>query len=88
MEIDIITKQDLESFKTDLLHEIKEILKPDPLKKWIRTKQVREILGVSSSTLQTMRIKREIPFSKIGGIIYYAVEGIEKLLDRNLRSSD
>jgi len=47
-----------------------------------------KILGISSTTLQTMRIKGEIPFSKISGIIYYPVEGIQKLLNKNLRNSE
>ena len=33
MNIDIITKQDLEAFKQELLDEIREIIKPEPKKK-------------------------------------------------------
>jgi predicted DNA-binding transcriptional regulator AlpA len=33
---------------------------------WLRSKSVREMLGISDSTLQTMRIKGTIPTYKLG----------------------
>ncbi len=44
MQIDIITKQDLEKFKIDLLQDLMEIIKPEPRKKWLTSKDVRELL--------------------------------------------
>lgn len=33
MEVNLITKQDLETFKQELLDEIRKIIKPEPKKK-------------------------------------------------------
>jgi len=55
MNIDIITKQDLEAFKQELLDEIREIIKPVPKKKWLTSKDVRELLSISASSLQNLR---------------------------------
>jgi hypothetical protein len=73
--------------KTEIIQAFRELtrLSSAPEKNWLRSQNVRRILGVSSSTLQTMRIKWEIPFSKISGIIYYPIEGIQNLLNMNLQ---
>jgi len=85
----VATLEDLERMKNEILQALRESTLPNsvPEKKWIRSKEAREILGVSSGTLQTMRIKGDIPYSKISGIIYYPAEGIYKLLNKNLRNS-
>ena len=85
----IATLSDLERMKTEIIQAVREasLSSPAVVKKWLRSQDVRKLLGVSSSTLQTMRIKGEIPFSKISGIIYYPAEGIQNLLNRNLRNS-
>ena len=86
----VATLEDIRRMKNEIILAIKEISFSNSTseKKWIRSKEVREILSISSSTLQTMRIRGEIPFSKISGIIYYPVEGIQKLLNKNLRNSE
>jgi len=86
----VATLEDIRRMKNEIILAIKETSFSNSTseKKWIRSKEVREILSISSSTLQTMRIRGEIPFSKISGIIYYPVEGIQKLLNKNLRNSE
>ncbi|MEK0337328.1 MAG: helix-turn-helix domain-containing protein [Nitrosopumilus sp.] len=86
----VATLEDLERMKNEIIQALKEVSRSNSTseKKWIRSKEVREILSISSSTLQTMRIRGKIPFSKISGIIYYPVEGIQKLLNKNLRNSE
>ena len=86
----IATLEDLERIKTEIIQALKEATpsKSTLEKKWLRSKEVREKLSISSSTLQTMRIKGEIPYSKISGIIYYPVDGIQDLLNNNLQNTD
>jgi len=82
MATEIITKEDLQEFGKNLLNQIKGLLSQttqEP-KKWLKTYQVRNILKISNNTLQTLRENGTIPFTKVGGIIYYNSEGIEKLL--------
>ena len=86
----IATLADLERMKAEIIQAIREASKSNSTleKKWFRSKEVREILGISSSTLQTMRIKREIPYSKVSGILYYPADGIQNLLNKNLQNAD
>lgn len=82
----LITMDDLEIFKQDLLQEIKNFLKQDgsdPAKKWLKSREVKKMLGISSGTLQNLRVNGTLPFTKIGGIIFYSQEDIEKLMKSN-----
>ena len=81
MEIDLVTKGDLEAFKIDLLNELKVMMYPKP-KKWLTSKDVRKILSCSSSTLQNLRINGEISAIKLGGRLYYDYSQFEKFHSR------
>jgi len=85
MNIDIITKDDLEKFKFDLLNEIKVLLKHSGTtnhiaKEWLKSNEVRKLLGISPGTLQNLRVNGTLPFTKIGSIIYYRYDDIRKLM--------
>jgi len=74
MTVEIITKEDLQTFKMELLEDIKKILDASgklECKKWLRSPEVRKLLGISSGTLQNLRINGTLSYSKIGSIIYY-----------------
>jgi len=81
MEVDLVTKQDLEDFKSRLLEEIRQIIKPEPMKRWLTSRDVRELLSLSASSLQNLRISGEIQGTKIGGKWYYEYTEIEKLFE-------
>ena len=51
--------------------------------KWLRSKDVREMLGISDSTLQTMRIKGTIPAYKLGATWFYREDEILETLFEN-----
>ena len=82
MAVSIITKEDLEQFKIELLQEIEGLLKCNPVeqKLWLRTSEVRAMLKISSGTLQTLRMNGTLSYSKIGGILFYKYNDIQKLL--------
>lgn len=85
MATTVLTTDDLREFKHELLEEIKNLLneeKPAP-KKWLKSTQVRKMLSISSGTLQTLRADGVIPFSRVGGSIYYAYGDIVKILKEN-----
>ncbi len=86
----VATLADLERMKAEIIQAFQEATKSNMKleKKWLRSKEVREILSISSSTLQTMRIKGEIPYTKISGIIYYPAEEIQALLNKNLQNTE
>lgn len=82
MAISILTKEDLQQFKVELLEAIKELLqgKITEQKLWLRTSEVKKMLNISSGTLQNLRINGTLSYSKIGGTLYYNYKDIEKLL--------
>ena len=86
----IATLADLERMKVEIIQAFQDATKSNMKldKKWLRSKEVREILSISSSTLQSMRIKGEIPYTKISGIIYYPADEIQGLLNKNLQNAD
>ncbi|WP_350292694.1 helix-turn-helix domain-containing protein [uncultured Croceitalea sp.] len=86
MAANIITTEDLEEFRTKLLKEIKDILITDGkvgIDHWIKSAQVMNKLEISPGTLQNFRINGTIPYSKLGGIIYYDQEKINEILESN-----
>jgi hypothetical protein len=82
----LLTLKDLIIFKAELIAEITALInarREEMPKQWLRTSEVRKMLGVSSGTLQNLRISRKVSFSKIGGIMYYKFDDVLKLLDEN-----
>ncbi|TNF50262.1 MAG: helix-turn-helix domain-containing protein [Bacteroidetes bacterium] len=94
MAANIITAEDLEQFKWELLDNIKRYLdkreekkKPAPEEKtWIKSHQVQRMLGISPGTLQTLRLNGTIPYSKVGGVLFYNKADIVRLLEENMRN--
>jgi len=85
MALEVITREDLNEFRTLLLNDLKEILQkpPNRAKQWLKSSEVRKLLNISPGTLQTFRINKTLSYTKIGGIIYYGYQDIEKLLEQN-----
>ena len=83
----IITTDDLREFKLELLEEIKELLNENQSKmtkkEWLRSTQVMDMLQISMTTLHGLRVNGTLPFTKIGGLIFYEVREIEKVLMEN-----
>lgn len=82
----IITTDDLREFKLELLEDFKKLLQANPstqTKKYLKSNEIMELLQVSPGTLQTLRINGTLPYTKIGGIIYYETEEIQKVMDAN-----
>jgi len=85
MTVDIITKEDLLHFRKQLLEELQQLLNkklplpaPNPV---LKSAEVRRLLQISPATLQTLRINGTLPFTKIGGTIYYRSEDILRLTE-------
>lgn len=57
--------------------------KTDSRAKWLRSKDVRTMLGISDSTLQTLRINGSIPTYRLGSSWYYKEEEILQVLEAN-----
>ena len=86
MATEIITTEDLQEFKLELLKELEKLLKAmngQACKKWLKSPDVRKLLNISPGTLQNLRVNGTLPYTKIGGVIYYAYEDIQKMLKEN-----
>lgn len=83
MSLQILTKEDLQQFKTELFQELKNVLSghSNQPRKWLKSYEVREMLNISPGTLQNMRVQGTISFTKIGGLTFYAYEDIIKLME-------
>ena len=95
MATNIITSEDLEQFKWEFLELIKNHIdtrlgKVSPVieeRQWLKSHQVQRMLGISPGTLQTLRINGTIPFSKVGGSIFYSADDVQKVLEKNKRNT-
>jgi DNA-directed RNA polymerase subunit F len=87
MNVELITREDLREFKNELLNELKQIMQPGQgqSKKWLKSSEVRKMLNISPGTLQNLRINGTLRFTKIGSIMYYKLEDINKILEGNGR---
>lgn len=85
MSIEVITKEDLQAFRLQLINDIKEmfLLKQNTTKDWLRSSEVRKLLKISPGTLQSFRINGKLKSSKVGGIHFYKYSDLEKLLNEN-----
>lgn len=96
MSLQVLTKEDLDVFKTELFSQLKGLIndsaqnsknKDEVNNKWLKSHQVQRMLAISPGTLQNLRINGTIPFTKIGGVIFYSVEDINAILQRNKRNT-
>ncbi len=86
MAANIITTEDLREFKMELLEDIKTLINHQSgklTKKWLKSPEVRDLLDISPGTLQNLRINGTLPYTKIGGVIYYDHDEIQKILNDN-----
>ncbi|KGE13791.1 helix-turn-helix domain-containing protein [Sphingobacterium deserti] len=86
MNVELITRGDLEQLKQELIEEIRRS-NPHPRKQgnepkvYLKSYEVRKLLGISAGTLQNLRVNGTLPFKKIGGLMYYRYEDIQNLME-------
>lgn len=87
----LVTIGDLEQVKQELLKEIKSLLESvgslTHSKQWLRSSEVRRMLGISAGTLQNFRVNGTLSHTKVGGIVFYKSDEIARLLEENLTKS-
>lgn len=86
MPAQIVTTEDLRELKIELLEDIKRMLKEhsgQSSKKWLKSYEVRKLLNISPGTLQNLRMNGTLPFTRMGGALYYDNEDIQKILQSN-----
>ena len=86
MGTSILTTEDLHEFKLELLQEIKELLEDHSgmqPRKWLKSSEVMNLLGLSAGTLQNLRVNGTLPYAKVGGVLYYDYKEIMGVLEKN-----
>lgn len=91
MEISIVTQQDLQELKSALLASIDDLknellqnqVGKTPEVELLKSHQVQRMLGISPGTLQNLRVNGTLPFSKVGGVIFYDKKEILQIIEEN-----
>lgn len=89
--IDLMAWERLRSQISRLTSEVsvlKELYCPNPRDGWIDSPDVCRILGISKRTLQTWRNNGKIPFSMLGGKVYFHQSDIDKLLQEGIKTGN
>lgn len=66
---------------------LKALYCSNPRDGWIDSADVCRKLGISKRTLQTWRNNEKIPFSMLGGKVYYKESDISALLQTEIKSA-
>ena len=88
MEIELITRADFHSLKTEIVDEIKKLFQvPSDQKEWMKSTEVMKMLSCSPGTLQNLRVNGTLPFTKMGGTMYYSRKDVMKTLENNKKNA-
>jgi len=85
MAANIVTIEDLQNLKQELVAEVQRLLQEQvtPTRKWLKSREVMKLLMISPSTLQNLRINGSLPFTKIGGVYFYAYNDIQQMIEEH-----
>jgi len=82
MSVEIVTVEELEKFRIRLLADLAKLTqKPEPVAPLLRSAQVRKLLNISPGTLQKLRAKGILPYTKLDGSFRYRLADVEKALE-------
>lgn len=88
MQLELLTRQDIQELKTELIEEIRRMIQPSSeQKEWLKSSGVMKILNCSPGTLQNLRVNGSLPYTKMGGTIYYNYADVMKVLNKNKRNA-
>ena len=88
MEIELITKADFHTLKSEIVDEIKRLFQsPTEQKEWMKSADVMTMLGCSPGTLQNLRVNGTLPFTKMGGTMYYSRKDVLSVLNGNKQNA-
>lgn len=88
----LITIGDLQLFQQELLKNIRRLLTDlnsgvAQAPRWLKTHQAQKVLGCSVGTLLTLRSNGTLPYTKIGGTIFYNADDINRVLQERRRQN-
>ena len=88
MQLELVTKKDFQDLKMELIDELKKFFSPiTEQKEWLKSGDVMKLLDCSPGTLQNLRVNGTLPFSKMGGTLYYSRNDVMKVLESNKQNA-
>ena len=87
MPAQILTSDDLREFKVELFDELRSLIQEQvhpTRKEWIKADEVRKLLSISPSTLQTLRVNGTLPFTRMDKTLYFKTADIEAILEKGM----
>ena len=84
MRVNLVDEEQLINLITELKDFIKkELANSNKTKRWLRTKETLEYLGISASQLESLKARNLLPYTKLGGVVYYDIEDIDRIMEEN-----
>ena len=88
MAVEIVTKEDLQIFRSRLLEDfrlllLQQIPKSNESSEGVKTRHARKLLDCSINKLTLLRVTGKIRCKKIGGTLYYNRADITKLVNED-----
>ncbi len=86
MSVEIVTKEDLQHLRLQLINDLKDFVVQvkseiaSPSLEGMKTKHVRKILDCSYNKVQALRIAGKLRCNKVGGTLYFNKQDVQKLL--------
>lgn len=80
-KIIVVPIEELTLFKDELLAQLKANQASSNPTEWLRSKDVRKVLGISESTLQALRVSKSIPSYRLGKTWFYKYDEIVSTLE-------
>lgn len=80
---ELISIKDLAAFGEELLAQIRKMLLENDersAQQWVKATEAKKLLRLTDGRLSYLRDRGFIPFTKLGGIIYYNLQEIKELL--------
>lgn len=83
MQVEFVTKQDLNSLRKLIVDDLKKVLETEvkPKERWIKSKAARDLLQCSPGTLNSLKDK--LKPAKINGTLYWNHNSIIELLEQS-----
>jgi len=82
MNLEIITREEFNSFKQEVLEALKPVTNSQN-KRYLRSAEMRKMLNISAGTLQNMRINGTLPYIKAGTTILYDMDKVIEIFNEN-----
>lgn len=85
---EIVTLEKFNDFESRIFKELEELKQTSITEnRWLKSGDVKNLLGISHGKLQDLRDRGLIPFTKLGGVIFYDKKEIEKMLLKGMNKA-